>query len=82
MGVRIRQEILLAAARLFHRHGHERTSVRQIGEVLSMTSGLLFHGFSAKEETLVAVMKKEFATCSHACAVGSKPRRGCPRNCL
>ena len=53
-----RREILRAAASLFRRHGYERTSVRQIAEALSMTSGSLFYYFNAKEDILVAVMEE------------------------
>jgi AcrR family transcriptional regulator len=53
-----RREILRAAASLFRRHGYERTSVRQIAEALSITSGSLFYYFSTKEEILVAVMEE------------------------
>ncbi|MCW5657048.1 MAG: TetR family transcriptional regulator [Burkholderiaceae bacterium] len=53
-----RHEILRAAALLFRRHGYERTSVRQIADALSMTSGSLFYHFSAKEDILVAVMEE------------------------
>ncbi|HRH87202.1 MAG TPA: TetR/AcrR family transcriptional regulator [Rubrivivax sp.] len=53
-----RREILRAAALLFRRHGYERTSVRQIADALSMTSGSLFYYFNAKEEILVAIMEE------------------------
>jgi len=53
-----RSLILKAAAKLFREHGYERTSVRQIAEVLGMTSGSLFYHFATKEELLVAVMEE------------------------
>lgn len=38
-----KEEILSAAASLFRRQGFERTSVREIAQVLGMTSGSLFY---------------------------------------
>jgi len=53
-----RSLILKTAAMLFRQHGYERTSVRQIAEALSMTSGSIFYHFTTKEELLVTVMEE------------------------
>ncbi|SMP79090.1 TetR/AcrR family transcriptional regulator [Noviherbaspirillum suwonense] len=53
-----RDAILAAAASLFRRQGFERTSVREIAQVLGMTSGSLFYHFASKEDLLVAIMEE------------------------
>lgn len=51
-----RVELALAAARLFREGGYDRTSVRDIAEVVGMKSGSLFYHFKSKEEMLVEAM--------------------------
>ncbi|SEJ65578.1 TetR/AcrR family transcriptional regulator [Achromobacter sp. NFACC18-2] len=51
-----RRELVLAAGRLFSRHGYERTTVRELAKAVGLQSGSLFHHFRSKEEILVAVM--------------------------
>ena len=51
-----RTRIILAAGRLFHQYGYERTTVRELAEAVGLKSGSLFHHFRSKEEILVAVM--------------------------
>lgn len=51
-----RTRIILTAGRLFHRHGYERTTVRELADAVGLKSGSLFHHFRSKEEILVAVM--------------------------
>ncbi|WP_246072737.1 TetR/AcrR family transcriptional regulator [Extensimonas perlucida] len=53
-----KEEILSAAASLFRRQGFERTSVREIAQVLGMTSGSLFYHFASKEDLLVMIMEE------------------------
>ncbi|MFJ3459716.1 TetR/AcrR family transcriptional regulator [Achromobacter spanius] len=51
-----RRELVLAAGRLFSKHGYERTTVRELAKAVGLQSGSLFHHFRSKEEILVAVM--------------------------
>jgi len=51
-----RVELALAAARLFREKGYDRTTVRDIAEVVGMKSGSLFYHFKSKEEMLVEAM--------------------------
>lgn len=51
-----RRELVLAAGRLFSKHGYERTTVRELAREVGLQSGSLFHHFRSKEEILVAVM--------------------------
>lgn len=51
-----RQELVLAAGRLFSKRGYERTTVRELAKAVGLQSGSLFHHFRSKEEILVAVM--------------------------
>ncbi|PTW92859.1 TetR/AcrR family transcriptional regulator [Achromobacter mucicolens] len=51
-----RQELVLAAGRLFSQRGYERTTVRELAKAVGLQSGSLFHHFRSKEEILVAVM--------------------------
>lgn len=51
-----RRELVLAAGRLFCKHGYERTTVRELARTVGLQSGSLFHHFRSKEEILVAVM--------------------------
>ncbi|AMG40054.1 TetR/AcrR family transcriptional regulator [Achromobacter xylosoxidans] len=51
-----RAEVILTAARLFRKHGYERTTVRELARAVGLQSGSLFHHFRSKEEILVAVM--------------------------
>lgn len=48
--------LIREAARLFHEHGYDRTTVRELGEAVGLQSGSLFHHFKTKEDILQAVM--------------------------
>jgi len=52
-----RGRLLLAAAYLFHQQGYEKTTVREIAQLIGIRSGSLFHHFKSKEEILAAVMQ-------------------------
>ena len=51
-----RGKLLSAAARLFRKHGFDRTTVRDIARETGIQSGSLFHHFASKEDILFAVM--------------------------
>lgn len=51
-----RNELVLAAARMFRSQGYERTTVRELASAVGLQSGSLFHHFRNKEEILLAVM--------------------------
>lgn len=55
-----RDRILRAAARLFRVKGYKGTTVRDIGEVVGIKSGSLFHHFASKEEILLEIMREAF----------------------
>ena len=49
-----REELLLAAARLFARHGFESTSMRDIAREVGMLAGSMSYHFPSKEELVAA----------------------------
>jgi AcrR family transcriptional regulator len=49
-----REELLLAAARLFAEHGFEATSMRDIAREVGMLAGSIYYHFSSKEELVAA----------------------------
>mgnify|MGYP001469389289 CR=1 FL=1 len=49
-----RDELLLAAARLFARHGFEATSMRDIAGEVGMLAGSMYYHFPSKEELVAA----------------------------
>lgn len=51
-----RNDLVLAAARMFRIQGYERTTVRELASAVGLQSGSLFHHFRSKEEILLAVM--------------------------
>jgi len=51
-----RQELVLAAGRLFRELGYERTTVRELAAAVGLQSSSIFHHFRNKEEILLAVM--------------------------
>lgn len=53
-----RGRLLLAAAHLFHQQGYEKTTVRDLAQVLGIQSGSLFHHFKSKQEILAKVMEQ------------------------
>lgn len=53
-----KDQILLAAARLFAEHGFEQTTVRQIAEAVQIQSASLFHHFATKEDLLHAILRE------------------------
>lgn len=56
-----RGRLLLAAAHLFHQQGYEKTTVRDLAQVLGIQSGSLFHHFKSKQEILATVMEQTIA---------------------
>lgn len=54
----IRDRILQAAVELFHRHGFNATSVREITAAVDLTSGALYNHFPSKEAVLYAVIER------------------------
>jgi TetR/AcrR family transcriptional regulator, cholesterol catabolism regulator len=53
-----RQELIHAAAKLFHRKGFDATSTRDIAAAVGMRSGSPFYHFRSKGELLHAVMEE------------------------
>lgn len=51
-----RQEILRAAARLFHRKGYDATSMSDVAAALKLSKGGLYHHFKSKDEILFDLM--------------------------
>jgi AcrR family transcriptional regulator len=51
-----RQEILRAAARLFHRKGYDATSMSDVAGALKLSKGGLYHHFKGKDEILFSLM--------------------------
>lgn len=74
-----RERLIAAAAVLFHTHGYERCSVRQLAEAVGIRSGSVFHHFDSKEAILLAVMETTIETMIQrlqaAAAAESEPRR-------
>ncbi|AKQ42840.1 hypothetical protein CP97_13590 [Aurantiacibacter atlanticus] len=54
-------DIVWAAAALFARQGFDRTSVREIAEVVEIASGTLFYHFETKDDLLEAIIRKGIA---------------------
>jgi AcrR family transcriptional regulator len=53
-----RERILMAAIRLFSRHGYDATSVRQIAIEAKLAQGLMYSHFRGKEDLLKALFRK------------------------
>lgn len=53
-----RGRLLAAAAHLFRSKGFERTTVRDLAQVVGIQSGSIFHHFKSKEEILRCVMEE------------------------
>ena len=53
---RRRWQILRAALDLFVRRGYAETTIGQIAEAASMSTGLMFHYFSSKEDLYLALV--------------------------
>lgn len=53
-----RGRLLTAAAHLFRTRGFERTTVRDLAQVVGIQSGSIFHHFKTKEEILRCVMEE------------------------
>ena len=51
-----RQEILRAAARLFHQQGYDATSMNDVAAALKLSKGGLYHHFQSKDEILYNIM--------------------------
>jgi len=52
-----RQEILRAAARLFHKQGYDATSMSDVAAALKLSKGGLYHHFRSKDEILFNLME-------------------------
>ena len=52
---RRRQEVVLAAARVFAERGYEETSVQELAEELGLAAGALYHYFGSKEQLLIRI---------------------------
>ena len=52
-----RNELVVAAAKLFKENSFDRTTVRMLAAATGIKSGSLFHHFKGKEEILVAVIE-------------------------
>lgn len=61
-----REELLLAAARLFAAHGFEATSMRDIAREVGMLAGSMYYHFASKEELVAAVHARGVAQISAA----------------
>ncbi len=70
-----RGRILRAAAFLFHKQGYDRTTVRQLAQLVGIQSGSLFHHFPGKIDILIAVMEAAivYNTGAMQAAVNSSP---------
>lgn len=52
-----REDILLAAARVFHRHGYHRAKMEDIANEVDLTAGSLYHHFpDGKQQILLMVL--------------------------
>ncbi len=51
-----RDEILRAAAEIFHRKGYRGATMSDIAAAVNLTAGSLYHHFPSKEELLIAVL--------------------------
>lgn len=51
-----RQEILRAAARLFHLRGYDATSMNDVAGAMKLSKGGLYHHFKSKDEILFSLM--------------------------
>jgi TetR/AcrR family transcriptional regulator, cholesterol catabolism regulator len=51
-----REEILRAAARLFHQQGYHATSMNDVAAALKLSKGGLYHHFQSKDEILFDLM--------------------------
>lgn len=52
------QEILNAAAELFHRQGYASTSLQEIGDAVGLLKGSLYHYIRSKEDLLYAIVRE------------------------
>lgn len=55
---RRREEIVVAAAEIFHRKGYDATSIQEIAEAVGMLKGSLYYYIDTKEDLLFAVIEK------------------------
>lgn len=53
-----RGRVLRAAAYLFHKQGYDKTTVRELAQLIGIQSGSLFHHFKSKDDILLAVMEE------------------------
>ncbi|GAB7006364.1 TetR/AcrR family transcriptional regulator [Nocardioides sp. AN3] len=59
-----KRDIVLAAARLFHRTGFHNTSMRDIAEEAGLAKGSIYHYFKRKDEILYFVLEEWVAMLS------------------
>ncbi|HZZ52146.1 MAG TPA: TetR/AcrR family transcriptional regulator [Pseudonocardia sp.] len=55
-GQNIAEDILDGAAALFHRHGYDATSIRDLAETVGISSSTLYHHYANKQDILYAVI--------------------------
>ena len=55
---RRRDELVVAAAEIFHRKGYDATSMQEIAEAVGMLKGSLYYYIDTKEDLLFAVIEK------------------------
>ena len=53
-----RQEILTAAARIFHQKGYDATSIQEVAEAVGMLKGSLYYYIDSKEDLLYGVIER------------------------
>lgn len=53
-----RDEIIKYAAYLFRKNGFEKTTVRELADLVGIKSGSLFHYFKTKNDILIAIMEE------------------------
>ncbi len=54
----VKQEIINAAARLFARHGFEKTSIDDVAVAANIGKGFMYLHFASKEELFAEVVRR------------------------
>jgi AcrR family transcriptional regulator len=60
-----RDQIILAAAQLFVKHGYSGTSIRDIADRAGMLPGSVYHYYPSKEDLFVAIHREGFRRLMH-----------------
>lgn len=60
-----RDQIILAAAQLFVKHGYSGTSIRDIADRVGMLPGSVYHYYPSKEDLFVAIHREGFRRLMH-----------------